>query len=118
MVWFDGGAARFGWLVGNASGLYALIIITLLILLAPPYRRGVPRMGRMGDAALRFSQWGLVLAPVPLVAVWAWGAFRVGRAGLETYAIMLSLGTIAVFAPILLVLMFTAAQWIGRSGAR
>ena len=115
MVWFDGGPGHFGWLLGNVSGLYALIIILLLILFAPPYRPGVPRMG---EATLWWVQWGLILAQIPLAGAWAWGAFRVGRAGLEMYAIMLSLGTIAVFAPILLVLMFTAAQWVGRSSAR
>jgi hypothetical protein len=118
MNWSAAEPAYFGWLIGSASGLYALVIITLLVLFAPPYRPDVPRLGGLGDTKLSCLQWGLTIAQLPLAAAWTWGLLRVGRAGLEMYAITLALGTIAVFAPILLVLMFTAAQWVGRSSAR
>jgi hypothetical protein len=118
MDWSVTGPAYFGWLIGCASGLWALIIVTFLVLLAPPYRPDVRRLRGVDDTKLSCLQWGLTLAQLPLAAAWIWGLVRVGRAGLEMYAVWLSLGTVAVFIPVLLVLMFTAAQWVGRSSAR
>lgn len=111
-----GAPAYFGWLVGSASGLYALVIITILIATAPPYHRDVPRMN---DARRNRWQWVLtILLGLVLLVAWAAGALCVGRDQLDVYAVAVALGMIAVFAPILLLLMFTAAQWVGRSAAR
>jgi hypothetical protein len=109
-------AHKFGWLVGNASGLYAMAIIFVLIASAPAYRADVPLAV---NATLRWAvQWLLFFAQPLLLAAWVGGAYHVGAAMWACYVPMVGLGALFVIAPLMLLLMFTAANWVGRASAR
>jgi hypothetical protein len=109
-------AHRFGWFVGNVTGLLAAFTIVLLILSAPPYRPEVPRAVRP-QVRNRF-QWLFILVPYLLAAGCIAGGFCVRPYELGCYITTLSLGILAVIGPLMLLLMFTTAQIVGRAGAR
>ncbi len=70
MNWLSGGACSaaysFGWLIGNASGRYALIVVSILIATAPAYHPDVPRV--VSDSTC--SQRILILVPPLLFVIW------------------------------------------------
>jgi hypothetical protein len=120
MDWLSTGscsaAHQFGWLVGNASGLYAMAIIVILILSAPAYRADVPFA--VSERTRKYTQWGLFVAELLLFGGWLYCAHRVGWEHLSCFVVTFALGAVTVVAPIMLLLMFTAANWIGRASAR
>lgn len=110
------GALRFGWLTGTASGLYAMAIIIILITSAPAYRPDVPLA--FSERARKYIRRFLFVAQVLLLVLWCGAAYWAGRDLLPCYAQTLALGAVAIIAPFMLLLIFSAANWIGRSGAR
>lgn len=123
MGWLSAGscsaAYKFGWLVGAGSGLYALTIVTILIASAPAYRPDVPLA--VSEPLRRYSQWILFFAQLLLFVAWLGGGVHVVHAGwhfLPCYITTLALAAMIVIAPIMLLFMFTAANWVGRAGAR
>lgn len=120
MDWLPGNspsaACQFGWLVGNASGLYAMAIIIGLILSAPAYRADV--LFAVSERTRNLVQWLLFAAQILLLGIWLLGAWWLGWAHLDCYVTTVALGAVAVVAPVTLLLMFTAANWIGRASAR
>lgn len=121
MDWLTGGGAcsaaySFGWLIGNGSGLYALIVVTILIATAPAYHPDVPRV--VSDSTRTRSQWILIFAQPLLFVIWLLGAVHVGGEFVSCYITTVCLGTVVVIAPIMLLLIFTSAGWVGRASAR
>ena len=121
MWWLETGtceaAHRFGWFVGNLTGLLAAVTITLLIVSAPAYRPDVPRWVRR-KVRVGF-QWVFLVVPYVLAAAaCVIGGFRVGWLDLACYVTTLALGTATVLAPLMLLLMFTTAHVVGRAAAR
>jgi hypothetical protein len=102
--------------VGTASGVYAMAIIIVLILSAPAYRPDVPLA--FAEATRKWTQRGLFIAQLLLIAAWCMCGYRFGREHPSCYISTLALGALAVIAPFMLFLMFSAANWIGRSAAR
>ena len=119
MDWFsipDGGAAlHFGWAVGSASGLYAAIIITVLIMTAPPYHPDLPRAAR--SAWRKNGQRVFSAMSVVLLAAWGFCGYH-ASGDLAEFAVALSFGMLSVIGPLMLILMFTAANWVGEASAR
>lgn len=109
-------ALKFGWLIGTASGLYAMAIIIVLIVSAPAYRQDVPFA--VTETARKYIQWFLFAAQLSLLGVWGAGGYYTGSELLSCYVQTVALGAAVVIAPFMLLLMFTAANWVGRSGAR
>jgi hypothetical protein len=128
-------AAKFGWLVGAGSGLYALAVVTILIASAPAYRPDVPFA--VSEPLRRYSQWILFFAQLALFVAWLGGGQHVINAQwhlqlewyflrpehaawhlLPCYFITLVSAAVTVIAPIMLLFMFTAANWVGRASAR
>jgi hypothetical protein len=91
-------APELGWRVGAASGLWAMALVIALIASAPAYR--------------------LFVAQLSLLMAWGTGAYYAGHDLLPCYITTLALGAISVIAPLMLLMMFTAANWIGRASAR
>jgi hypothetical protein len=123
MDWLSAGtcsaAYKFGWLVGAGSGLYALTIVIILIASAPAYRPDVPLA--VSESLRRYSQWILFFAQLLLFVAWLGGGVRVVHADwhfLPCYITTLALAAMIVIAPIMLLFMFTAANCVGRAGAR
>jgi hypothetical protein len=120
MEWLAVGSCRaayqFGWLIGNASGFYAMAIIIVLIASAPAYRADVPLA--VNVTVRKTMQWGLFFAQLLLLGAWACGAHHVGSQFLGCYVMTVGLGAVAVIAPLMLLLMFTAANWVGGASAR
>jgi hypothetical protein len=139
MDWLSAGscsaAYKFGWLVGAGSGLYALAVVTILIASAPAYRPDVPLA--VSEPLRRYSQWILLVAQLALFVAWLGGGQHVINAAwhlqwewyflravhaewhlLPCYIITLALAAVTVIAPIMLLFMFTAANWVGRASAR
>ena len=120
MVWLPGNsclaAMKFGWLIGNLSGLFAMAMIIVLVASAPAYRPDVPFS--VNPALRRSVQWMLFGAQFSLLLAWAAGAYAESRELLSCYMTSLALGAMAVIAPLMLLMMFTAANWIGRASAR
>jgi len=119
MDWFSvadrAASTRFGWAIGCASGLYLAAIVVLLILSAPAYRAGVPRAV---DAGIRkVSQWALTIAPLALLVAWS-GCGYLAKEFLSAFAVALSFGMLLVIAPLLLLLIFSAANRLGEAMAR
>jgi hypothetical protein len=107
---------RFGWLMGVATGLYALVVIDILILTAPAYHPDVPLAVRK---VVRHSmQWILLLAQLLLFGAWVGGGVHVGYAFLTCYVITLCFGAMSVVIPILLLFMLTSAGHVGAASAR
>ncbi len=121
MVWLATGtcaqAREFGWLIGNLSGLCVVATVILLIMSSPAYHPDVRR--ERSDAARVWLQ-RLILRPVPMLlfGLWLAGGWYAGATFLGCYAGPLALGGLAVVAPIMLLLMFTAANQIGRASLR
>ena len=109
-------ALRFGWLVGAASGLYAMAIVIVLVASAPAYRADVPFA--VNKSVRASMQWLLFFAQFLLLGAWAAGAYRVGRDFLACFIPTVALAVMAVVAPIMLLLVFTAATSVGRASAR
>jgi hypothetical protein len=123
MEWLSAGscsaAYKFGWLVGAGSGLYALAIVTILIASAPAYRPDVPVV--VSETLRRYSQLFLFIAQLLLFFAWFYGGVRVTHADwhlLPCYIVTLVPAAVTVIAPIMLLFMFTAANWVGRASAR
>jgi hypothetical protein len=139
MEWLSAGSCSeaygFGWLVGAGSGLYALAIVTILIASAPAYRLDVPLA--VSEPLRRYSQWILLVAQLLLFFAWLGGGLHVINAEwhllpdwhflhaehaqwhlLPCYIITLVPGAVIVIAPIMLLFMFTAANWVARASAR
>jgi hypothetical protein len=113
----DSGSAanQFGWLMGTVTGLCAMAIVIILIASAPAYRAEVPLI--MSAGARNKTQWILFSAQFLLVLAWgagAWHAYHFFRCYIFTFA----LGALAVVMPMMLLLMFSSANWIGRASAR
>jgi len=109
-------AYRLGWVFGTAAGLYALLVIVLMVLSAPAYHPDVPlvvpRKIRIG------SQWLMMAAQLlPLFVAGLYGGLHLSS-DLRPYLITFCFGAVAVIAPIMLLMMFTAANWVGRASAR
>jgi hypothetical protein len=121
MEWFSAGscpaaALDFGWQVGTASGLWAMALVIALIASAPAYRADVPVAV---NATLRkYLQWLLFGGQLSLLIAWGAGACHVGRDYFPCYITTLALGAMSVIAPLMLLMMFTAANWVGRASAR
>ena len=109
-------ANQFGWLLGTATGLCAMAVVIVLIASAPAYRAEVPLA--ISEGARNTSQWTLFAAQILLVLVWAGGAWHVGQELFHCYVWTFALGALAVVMPVMGLLMFTSANWIGRAGAR
>ena len=133
MEWLSAGscsaAYKFGWLVGAGSGLYALAIVTILIASAPAYRPDVPLA--VSEPLRRYSQLILFFAQLLLFVAWLGGGLHVVHAEwhfprvvqaewhlLPCYITTLALAAMTVIVPIMLLFMFTAANWVGRASAR
>jgi hypothetical protein len=110
------GAAKFGWLVGNLSGLYGLVNVVVLIVSAPAYHPELPFV--VNKRLRKGSQWLLYFAQLLLFFVWLLGGSYVGAEFLRWYTIAFCIGATIVVAPIMLLIMFTSANWIGRARAR
>ena len=108
-------AAWFAWHAGIASGLYAIILATIMVVTAPAYHPDVRRA--YSAKARNRVQWVLTLAPYLLLALWLAGAWHFWMQ-LSCYVWNLSIGMLLTLAPLVLLFLFTAAQWIGRAGAR
>jgi hypothetical protein len=110
-------ARQFGWLIGNVSGLCVIAVVTLLIMSSPAFHRAVP--STVNKSVRVWSQWLFLKAvPVLLFGLWLYGGWHAGAAFLDCYATALALGALAVVAPIMLLLMFSAANQIGRMSVR
>ena len=111
-------ALQFGWLIGVVSGCYAMAIIIVLIASAPAYRPDVPFA--VSETVRKSTQWLLFVAQLFLLGLWAGGGYYVHAGGrfLSCYVWTVPSGGLAVIAPLMLLMMFTAANWIGRAGAR
>jgi hypothetical protein len=109
-------ALKFGWWVGNLSGACAMAVIIVLIASAPAYLPDVPFA--INATLRKYLQWVLFVAQLSLLIAWGAGAYCAGRDFLPCYGITLALGAMAVIAPLMLLMMFTAANWIGRASAR
>jgi hypothetical protein len=109
-------ALEFGWRVGTASGLWAMALIIALIASAPAYRADVPFA--VNSTLRKYVQWFLFVAQLSLLIAWGAGAYYAGHDFLSCYVTTLALGAISVIAPLMLLMMFTAANWIGRASAR
>jgi hypothetical protein len=109
-------ALELGWGVGTASGLWAMAIVIALIVSAPAYRADVPFA--VNSTLRRSLQWLLFIAQLSLLMAWGTGAYYAGHDFLPCYVTTLALGAISVIAPLMLLMMFTAANWIGRASAR
>jgi len=109
-------AQHFGWLVGSASGVYAIIVVIILIVTAPAYHRDVPRS--VGRGVRLTSQVLLMIAPLGLLLLWICGALHAGRMFLACYVTTVSLATLCVVVPVMLLLMLTSANKIGLGSAR
>jgi hypothetical protein len=108
-------ANQFGWLTGTATGLCAMAIVIILIASAPAYRADIPLV--IGEGARSKTQWTLVFAQILLVFAWGAGAWHaVGF--FHCYVWTFAFGALSVVTPVMLLLMFTSANWIGRAGAR
>jgi hypothetical protein len=109
-------ARRLGWMLGNAAGLYALLIIILMVLSAPAYHPAVPLA--VPQKVRTGSQWLLMAAQLPLFVCGLFGGLYLGSEVRPYYLIAFCFGAISVIAPIMLLMMLTAANWVGRSSAR
>jgi hypothetical protein len=111
-------ARQFGWLIGTASGTYAMAIIIVLIASAPAYRPDVPFA--VSETARKSTQWILFAAQLLLLVLWVGGGYHVRAGGqyLSCYVWTLPLGALAVVVPLMLLMMLTAAYWVGRASAR
>ncbi len=120
MEWLPGNscsaALKFGWLVGNLSGFCAMAVVIVLIASAPAYRPDVPFA--VNPALRKSVQWILFGAQFFLLVAWVAGAYAAGRGLVPCYVTTLAFGVMAVVAPLMLLMMFTAANWIGRASAR
>jgi hypothetical protein len=111
-----GQACRLGWVFGTTAALYALVVIVLMVLSAPAYHPAVPlAVPRKVRVA---SQWLLMAAQLPLFVAGLCGCWYLSIAFRPYYLIAFCLGAISVIAPIMLLMMLTAADWVGRSSAR
>jgi hypothetical protein len=133
MEWFAAdtctAATSFGWLVGAASGLYAVASIILLIALAAPYdielrrnrnrRCDQPLDERARARSLRRRQWmgfhSELLGPVLL---WIGGAWHAGMANLDCYVWSMALGAFIPLGTGLAVFILGAARLVGSASAR
>ena len=106
---------RFGWLIGTVTGLFACLVITVLIATAAAQRSDRPRALNM--TIRKASQWILTCAPIALLAVWGWSGYW-ARDHLSCFAITVSAGAASVIAPIMLLLMFASARHVGRASPR
>ena len=112
----DVAACQFGWLIGTATGLYAMAIVLVLIASAPAYRHDVPYA--ISKHAPNYAHWVLFFAQWLVLVPWAAGAWHVGRVLFPQYVWAVALGALSVVAPVMLLLMFASAYWIGRASAR
>ena len=106
---------RFGWVIGTACGLYIVILVTLLILSAPAYHLSVPRA--IGVRFRKISQWALTVAPIALLILWVGCGYH-ARAFLSSFVVSLSFAMLIVVAPVMLLLMLSAANRVGEAMAR
>ena len=113
----DGGPAanQFGWLMGTVTGLCAMAIVIILIASAPAYRAEVPLI--MSAGARNKTQWILFSAQFLLVLAWGAGAWRAHHF-FRCYIFTFALGALVVVMPVMLLLMFGSANWIGRASAQ
>ena len=111
-------AHQFGWLIGTASGTYAMAVIIVLIATAPAYRPDVPFA--VSETARKSTQWILFGAQLLLLVLWGGGGYYARADGqfLSCYVWTVPLGALAVVAPLMLLMMLTAAYWVGRASAR
>ena len=109
-------ALEFGWQVGTASGLWAMALVIALIASAPAYRAEVPLF--VSSTLRKYVQWFLLVAQLLLLAAWGAGGYYAGHLFLSCYITTVALGAVCVIAPLMLLMMFTAANWIGRASAR
>jgi hypothetical protein len=109
---------RFDWAVGFGLGGYAVALVIVLIALAPPYHPDIPKA--LNDRHRRLIQWGLFMAELLVIAfLWGLGMFDAGFAHfVDCTSRVLSLGACAVLAPVMLLIMLTAARVVGRMSAR
>lgn len=109
-------AFAFGWQVGTASGLWAMALIVVLIASAPAYRPDVPFA--VNSTLRKRLQWVLFGGQLSLLLAWGAGACRAGHDYLSCYITTVALGAMSIIAPLMLLMMFTAANWVGRASAR
>jgi uncharacterized membrane protein YhdT len=106
---------RFGWVIGTASGLYIVILVALLILSAPAYHLSVPRA--VGVRFRKISQWALTFAPIALFILWVVCGY-LAREFLSSFVTTLSFAMLSIVAPIMLLLMLSAANRVGEAMGR
>lgn len=109
-------AQQFGWLLGVHSGGFIAALAMAMLLSARAYRYGARRSKQSlqrvaAQRALRGLAW------LPLV-MWAICAAYVGRPFFFCYATWLAIGTVAVTAPVFVLLMLTAANKVGKRSVR
>ena len=102
-------ANQFGWLMGLGSGLLADIVIVVLVAAAPALGPGRTKACDRWSG-LRFGLRGSLGA---LLLIWCGGGYF-ARPFLVCYADDLAYATAAMFGPVLLLAMVTAANQIGR----
>jgi uncharacterized membrane protein YhdT len=114
MDWFstaDAAASlRFGWVIGTASGLYLDVLVILLIVSAPAYREDVPRS--VGVRLRKIAQWALTLAPTALFVGWVLCGYA--AQSLARFGLGVSLAMLCVAAPLMLLVVFSAANRVGE----
>ena len=111
-------AAHFGWFIGVSTGALAAIVVTILIVTAPPLGATHPR----GAASWRrFRRVLRHLLAATLVVVWVGGGVLVERVGAENvacYARQVAFGAAIFIALVLMLGLLTAANQIGEGSVR
>jgi hypothetical protein len=120
MGWISTGscaaAEQFGLFVGTLSGLFVDMIVVALIVSARSYHRDVPTAV---DPRLRVAiQSLLVTLPWLLVIVWSGGAAYAGGAFVSCYVTHLAIAATAFIAPVIMTVLWTAANTVGTAGVR
>ena len=115
-------AAQFGWFIGVSTGALAAIVVTILIVTAPPLGVLHPR----GAASWRrFRRILRHLLAAVLAVVWIGGGVVVrsygGASGAENvscYAPNVAIGAAIFIALVLMLTLLTAANQIGERSVR
>jgi hypothetical protein len=108
-------ATQLGWFIGVSTGALAAIVVTILIVTAPPLGAAHPH----GVASWRrFRRVLRHLLAAILVVVWIGGGLRVGAEHLSCYAPQAAIGAAILIGLVLMLTLLTAANQIGERSVR
>jgi hypothetical protein len=111
-------AAIVAWQCGIASGLYAIVVITIMGATAHAYMPLVQSHRHFKVSTRRRVQWMLWLLPSLLLLFWILSISSFGWSEVGCYVRNFSLGILLWLGPILAAIIFWAARPIGKAGAR